>query len=46
MNKVQIMPDELGNVVRQSKNNTDFGYVRLQQDKVSFGKRMGKKVTS
>tara|TARA_R100000951_G_scaffold45275_1_gene38581 strand:+ start:747 stop:1295 length:549 start_codon:yes stop_codon:yes gene_type:complete len=37
MNKVQIMPDELGNVVRQSKNNTDFGYVRLQQDKVSFG---------
>ncbi len=37
MNKVQIMPDELGNVVRQSKNNADFGYVRLQQDKVSFG---------
>ena len=37
MNKVQIIPDELGNVVRQSKNNSDFGYVRLQQDRVTYG---------
>jgi len=37
MNKVQIIPDELGNVVRQSKNNSEFGYVRLQQDRVTYG---------
>lgn len=35
--KVQIIPDELGNVVRQSKNNSEFGYVRLQQDRVTYG---------
>ena len=36
MNKVQIVPDELGNVVRQSKNNSEYGYVRLQQDRVTY----------
>tara|TARA_B110000914_G_C15497384_1_gene464013 strand:+ start:991 stop:1611 length:621 start_codon:yes stop_codon:yes gene_type:complete len=30
-NKVQIVPDELGNVIRMS-NNPEFGYVRLSQD--------------
>ena len=30
------MPDELGNVVRQSKNNSEYGYVRLQQDRVTY----------
>jgi hypothetical protein len=35
-NKVTIEPDELGNVVRQSKNNPDYGYVRITQDRVSF----------
>ena len=42
MNKVQIMPDELGNVVRQSKNNTDFGYVRLQETGNTLGKKPAK----
>ena len=36
MSKVQIVPDELGNVVRQSKNNSEYGYVRLQQDRVTY----------
>jgi len=36
MSKVQIIPDELGNVVRQSKNNKEYGHVRLQQDRVSY----------
>lgn len=36
MSKVQIVPDELGNVVRQSKNNPEYGFVRLTQDKVSY----------
>jgi len=30
-NKVQIIPDELGNVIRMS-NNPEFGYVRLSQN--------------
>lgn len=37
MSKVQIVPDELGNVVRQSSNNPEFGYIRLEQERVSFG---------
>lgn len=36
-NKVQIVPDELGNVIRVSSNNEEFGYIRLTQEKVSFG---------
>jgi len=36
-NKVQIVPDELGNVIRVSQNNSEFGHVRLQQERVSFG---------
>jgi hypothetical protein len=36
-NKVQIIPDELGNVIRVSNNNEEFGYIRLTQEKVSFG---------
>ena len=36
MGKVQIVPDELGSVVRQSKNNPEYGFVRLTQDKVSY----------
>lgn len=35
-NKVQIVPDELGNVIRVSQNNTDYGHVRLQQERVTF----------
>ena len=36
-NKVQIIPDDLGNVIRVSQNNTDYGHVRLQQERVTFG---------
>lgn len=32
MNKVQIIPDEKGNVIRQSQN-PEYGYVRLSQNK-------------
>ena len=34
--KVQIIPDELGNVIRVSQNNPEFGHVRLEQDRVSY----------
>ena len=36
-NKVQINPDEMGNVIRVSKNNSEFGHIRLTQEKVTFG---------
>lgn len=36
-NKVQIIPDELGNVIRVSQNNSEFGHIRLQQERVTFG---------
>lgn len=35
-NKVTIEPDELGNVIRQSKNNPEFGHVRITQERVAF----------
>ena len=34
--KVQIVPDDLGNVVRQSTKNSEFGFVRLVQPKVTY----------
>lgn len=36
MNKVQIVKDELGNVVRVSKNNPEYAYVRLEQERITF----------
>ena len=36
-NKVQIIPDDLGNVIRVSQNNDEFGHVRLEQERVTFG---------
>lgn len=36
-NKVQIIPDDLGSVIRVSQNNSEFGHVRLQQERVTFG---------
>ena len=36
-NKVQIIPDELGNVIRVSQNNADYGHLRLEQQRVIFG---------
>lgn len=35
-NKVTIEPDELGNVIRQSKNNPEYGHVRITQERVAF----------
>ena len=35
--KVTIAPDEQGNVIRVSRNNPEFGHVRLTQEKVAFG---------
>jgi len=34
--KVTIVPDELGNVIRQSKNNPEYGHVRIAQESVGF----------
>jgi len=36
-NKVNILAGDMGNVINQSNNNPDYGYVRLQQDRVTFG---------
>tara|TARA_R100000935_G_scaffold11163_2_gene22345 strand:+ start:13446 stop:14027 length:582 start_codon:yes stop_codon:yes gene_type:complete len=35
--KVNILADDMGNVIRQSANNSEYGYIRLQQDRVTFG---------
>ena len=35
--KVTIVQDENGSVIRVSKNNPEFGHVRLTQEKVGFG---------
>ena len=35
--QVNIVADDMGNVIIQSKNNSEYGYVRLQQDRVTFG---------
>jgi len=35
--KVNVCADDMGNVIIQSKNNPEYGYVRLQQDRVTFG---------
>jgi len=34
--KVQIVPNDMGAVIRVSKNNPEFGHVRLTQTKVTF----------
>jgi|TARA_B110000967_G_C18897627_1_gene571935 hypothetical protein len=33
-NQVNIQADDMGNVVRLSKNNSDYGFIRLTQDRV------------
>ena len=35
--KVNIVADDMGNVIRQSEKSPEFGHVRLQQDRVTFG---------
>ena len=34
--KVCIVPDEMGNVIRVSKTNPEYGHVRLTQDGTTF----------
>jgi len=36
-NKVTVVPDDNGNVIRQSKNNEEYGYVRVTQEAVQYG---------
>jgi len=36
-NQVNIIADDMGNVVRQSSSNSEYGYVRLTQKRVTFG---------
>jgi len=35
--KVNIVADDMGNVIRQSSTSSEYGFVRLQQDRVTFG---------
>jgi|TARA_R100000084_G_scaffold109435_1_gene76715 hypothetical protein len=35
--KVTVVADDNGNVIRQSQNNPDYGYVRVTQDAVQYG---------
>ena len=37
-NQVEVLADDMGNVVRLSKNNPDYGYIRLGYKEVSIGK--------
>ena len=34
--KVRVSPDDQGNVIRVSKNNPEYGCIRLEQQRVSF----------
>lgn len=36
-NQVNIIADDMGNVIRQSSSNSEYGYVRLGQKRVTFG---------
>lgn len=36
-NKVNIVADDMGNIIRQSSNNAEFGHIRLEQQRVTFG---------
>ena len=36
-NKVTIVPDDAGNVIRQSQNSPEYGFVRVVQETVQFG---------
>lgn len=35
--KVQIIPDEMGNNIRMSKTNPEFGHVRVVQKRITMG---------
>jgi hypothetical protein len=38
-NTVTVVPDDNGNVIRQSENNAEYGYVRVIQDALIISKR-------
>jgi hypothetical protein len=46
--KVMVAPDDQGNVIRVSKNNPEYGHVRLTQNRVTFNTQgwVNKKVAS
>ena len=33
---VKVCADDMGNVIVQSKNNPEYGYIRLSQERVTF----------
>jgi len=41
--KVNIIADDMGNVIRQSSTNSEFGHVRLQQERVTLVTPIGLK---
>ena len=36
-NQVTVVPDDNGNVIRQSQNSPEYGFVRVTQDSVQYG---------
>ena len=38
--KVRVSPDDQGNVIRVSKNNPEYGCIRLEQQRVSFNNNL------
>lgn len=38
-NTVTVVPDDNGNVIRQSENNSEYGYVRVTQDALIINRR-------
>lgn len=37
-NQVEVLADDMGNVVRLSKNNPDYGYIKLGYNSITIGK--------
>jgi len=42
-NQVNIIADDMGNVVRQSSSNSEYGYVRLTQKREPLEQEVGLK---
>ena len=38
MNKVKVVADEFGNVIRVSEKNPEFSHIRVEQDVITFNK--------
>ncbi len=46
MNKVKVVADEFGNVVRVSTNNPEYASIRVEQSTFSFSKGWMRKKSS